>query len=375
MTYATEFDIRINLHNDTHMYRIGKKIDAFYLSAHRVSYIHASGIEVGGNPTIESHISEHTHIALIFKERKHLAWVRKVIEEWSEGTNFYCVKRDQRKSLIGWLYYHKKMNTKVGSEELYVSHGLFPTSIETHTDSSLPAGMNKSRHKAYLIETGAMDTLDEIYPGWIYTTQGQNQLRHVNLRLMDKHCETLNVLDNYIIYGTTGTGKSSSVALLFPHAYLKQDNTRFWDGYDKTKVGHEVVVLDEVDRKVISSMSCSATSALKRWGDRTAFPVDAKYIGTFNIRPKKIIIMMNDHPRTLIPKADEISWKAVQRKYNIITIKDWLKLTGIRITTSGAEFYMVTPFNECYLNGKTFDTDSPSKKKAKLTKYSIFKDK
>ena len=53
--------------------------------------------------------------------------------------------------------------------------------------------------------------------------------REVLKLVNDKYNAPLKELKNYIIWGPSGSGKSSSVAKLFPNCYKKQKGTQFWD--------------------------------------------------------------------------------------------------------------------------------------------------
>lgn len=89
-------------------------------------------------------------------------------------------------------------------------------------------------------------------------------------------------------YGDTGTGKSHAARVDFPEAYLKLPN-KWWDGY----CGQEYVIIDDFDKK-----HEMLGYHLKIWSDQYAFPCETKG-GYGNIRPKKIVVTSNYHPKDI----------------------------------------------------------------------------
>jgi hypothetical protein len=74
------------------------------------------------------------------------------------------------------------------------------------------------------------------------------------------------LLTNEWIYGPTGTGKSYSLELAYPDAYLKQSN-KWWDGYKD----EPVVIIEDFD----SDHAC-LNHHLKIWADHRPFLAEIK---------------------------------------------------------------------------------------------------
>ena len=152
-------------------------------------------------------------------------------------------------------------------------------------------------------------------------------------------------LDNYIIWGPSGTGKSSSVVLLYPNCYKKQKGTQYWDGYDVENPDHKVVWIDEMSKETLATLTGKVDGGfefLKELGDRYPVTVDEKYQVAFKIRPQTLIITMNEHPTSLLPdRAVEVNKAALYRKFKILHVSDWLLYKGLTCTPQGAR-YMYT---------------------------------
>jgi len=208
--------------------------------------------------------------------------------------------------------------------------GTLPRKHRTLTEDQKKEEMELRRTKRFdewqrrkqLMINQEWDKLDIEFPGFIWTSAGQNMKREVLKQQDDEYTEKLEgPLNNFIIWGPSGTGKSSSVSLLYPRCYKKQKGTQFWDAYDKTNPDHAVVWIDEMSKETLKTITGKPDGGfefLKELGDRYAVTVDEKYTKGYKIRPKMIIITMNEHPETLLPqRAKEVNKQALYRKFNI----------------------------------------------------------
>jgi len=112
-------------------------------------------------------------------------------------------------------------------------------------------------------------------------------------------------MPHFWFYGAPGTGKSRDARARFPGAYIKNPNTKWWDGYD----GEEFVIIDDFDKYQVSQ-----GGDLKRWLDRYPFQAEAKG-SQMMIRPKVIIITSNYHPTEIW--EDPITTQAIERRCSI----------------------------------------------------------
>jgi len=106
-------------------------------------------------------------------------------------------------------------------------------------------------------------------------------------------------------YGDTGTGKSRKARDENPGFYLKLAN-KWWDNYQ----GQDVAILEDFDK-------CHSVLGhhLKIWGDRYAFPAEIKG-SQINIRPRKIIVTSNWHPKEIWPNEEQ-TLQPILRRFKI----------------------------------------------------------
>lgn len=108
-------------------------------------------------------------------------------------------------------------------------------------------------------------------------------------------------------YGASGTGKSRKAREENPGAYIKDPKNAWWDGYQ----GEEVVIIDDFDKFQVKQ-----SGDMKRWLDRYVFKAEVKggYLG--DIRPKKIIITSNYHPKEIWEESD-ITLSTILRRVKV----------------------------------------------------------
>lgn len=106
-------------------------------------------------------------------------------------------------------------------------------------------------------------------------------------------------------YGPTGTGKSRHVRTLYPDAYIKNADSKWWDKYQD----QEVVIIEDFDKYHVAQ-----GYHMKIWADRYPFPAEHKG-GTTLIRPQKIIVTSNYHPSDIW--EDERTLDPILRRFKM----------------------------------------------------------
>lgn len=349
---SDQFDIRLNVINDEHFDILKNTVKRLY-DGGSVKYIHMSGIEVGDVPGRTSFGERHVHIALCLHNYTTVASIYRkfTLHELDKGwkrkikCGWYIVCRDKSKPLQGWIDYHSKSRTKVDpAEGLILQFGELPKCKATQKQKKDDKGGVKAQEWArrkQLMVLDDFETLDKEFPGFQYTSAGRHMKSDV-LKQSNKGATALEgALQNYIIYGPSGTGKSSSIAYLWPNCYKKQKGSQYWDAYDKSNPDHQVVWIDEMSKETLATLTGKLDGGfefLKELGDRYPVTVDEKYTKGYKIRPKQVIITMNEHPYSLLPdRAVEINKEALNRKFRILHVSDWLDMHGLICTGKGVK--------------------------------------
>lgn len=357
---SDQFDVRINC--DRRDMKWMRNVMQAEFNTGTLKYGHISELELGDDPKKSSYKKHHVHIALCYRHRStKLAVLKKYA---IKGKSWYCEPRDKKLPIAGWISYHSKTRSKVDDAGLYFNVGILPNdkrqaprSLDSSDDVDIDPKIKKRakqwKRRKELILKQDWEQLDAEFPGFIYTTQGKN----MKIELIKKQPRPPTLkgkLNNYIIWGPTGTGKSSSVSYL-GYDYKKQKGSQYWDHYDQAKDYTEngnVVWIDEMSKETLECFAGKLNGGfemLKELADREPVMVDAKYLGSFYIRPKQIIITMNEHPSTLLPdRAPHINGPALFRKFQIVPIWEWLSLHNLRCTTKGVE---PIPFEEVEEDG------------------------
>lgn len=342
MDRGSQWDIRLNVPLSTDVDQVIANIKRRF-QEDNVVYVHVSGVEKSTTSD-----QRHVHIALILQNwTSRNSIIRKYVNNPQHG--FYVAVRNTSLSLDDWVAYHSKLETKEdGQMPLLLMLGTLPrkrTNSEDVEEKKKRQKTEKTKQwdrRKELVKTQEWEQLDIEFPGFIWTTAGQNMKRELMKQQNDEYNEPLQgPLNNYIIWGGSGTGKSSSISLLYPACYKKQKGSQYWDAYDKMNPDHSVVWIDEFSKETLQTMCGKPDGGfefLKELGDRYPVTVDEKYTKGYKIRPKMVIITMNEHPDTLLPKrAVEVNKQALYRKFKIVHVTVWLAMNNLVNTPNGVK--------------------------------------
>lgn len=116
--------------------------------------------------------------------------------------------------------------------------------------------------------------------------------------------QTLSTLEHEWHYGTTGLGKSRPIREAYPDIYVKDCNI-WWDHYRR----EPEVIIEDLGPKMIGAQF------LKVWGDHYPFTAQGKGYVLGKIRPRKIFITSNYHPRELYPEPQD--YEPIERRFKV----------------------------------------------------------
>lgn len=156
-----------------------------------------------------------------------------------------------------------------------------------------------------LSEAGDWDALKREHPD-VYV-RDLKKLEYIH----SKRPRILETLDGDMphqwLVGPPGSGKSKTARDENPGAYIKDPQSKWWDGYN----GEAVVVIDDFDK-----YQKAQGGDIKRWLDRYSFQAETKG-GQTLIRPNKIIITSNYSPGEIWD--DPVTVAAIERRVTIRT--------------------------------------------------------
>lgn len=179
----------------------------------------------------------------------------------------------------------------------------------------------------------------------------------------------LDKIENYFIYGDSGTGKSSSVDYLFPCCYRKIKNNEKWDSYYNLREGHEVVYFDEMDSTDEFEMCMGGFVGIKEKTDIYPFPVRQNYGNrSLMIRPKMFIITSNFTPSQIFasenkygrkPQHLEMMLRTFNRRFKVMHVSEWHAMHNIRFDQELQRIVPIVPFiEECQTDHSQDSYDS-----------------
>lgn len=131
-----------------------------------------------------------------------------------------------------------------------------------------------------LAEKREISTLKEEFPKEYLVMNGT--IRKILCEGLNTNKELQGHLKNIWYWGESGNGKSSRARREYPGLYVKSISydCKWWCGYQ----GEEVVLVEDLDK-----YDKKMAKDLKVWGDRYAFPCEAKGF-SMKIRPERIIV-------------------------------------------------------------------------------------
>lgn len=116
----------------------------------------------------------------------------------------------------------------------------------------------------------------------------------------------------FLFLGETGLGKSHIANVLFPGAYWKSNESRFWERYR----GERVVIWDDFDPNLVS------VAQLLRLTDVYPNTLDIKHKSTY-ARYNILVLTSNLEPREWYPAAHARHYPALDRRIHTVQFETW----------------------------------------------------
>nr|WAE43084.1 MAG: replication associated protein [Cressdnaviricota sp.] len=276
----------------------------------------------------------HTHVAIKFKSCVRLNKAKQLILENKES-NYYLQAKYRHSSLESFLNYITKT-------------GIYWSSIIVEKILKKEETMKENKEKK--------NEINEIYKerikraknqewDWFEENEAKWTLSTEFSKLYAKYNQAKNIddtingeLENYWIYGTSGTGKSSVIQYLYPDRYKKLTSNEKWDGYSTYNEGHKIVHIDELNNFKDIDIGLEGLAGLKRMADRNPFNVRKNYSAELtSIRPKSFYITSNYKPSQLFQNLRpgevnniETEIECINRKFKVMHISEFLYMHKLK---------------------------------------------
>jgi len=236
---------------------------------------------------------------------KYVGWAEEIGDSGTPHLQgLICTNRAQSMAALNKAYFSNKAHLEVKrgtfkeARDYFAGNSDKPPPVGLTEIGVLPMdqkakGEASSELFAEAIALAKEGKFDEINPGLYtkyYRTYQSMNVDAQRKRLLEDSTE-----QHEWFYGSTGTGKSKTARETLPTSYKKRAATKWWDGY----VDGDVIIED------FDKAHAYMGHDLKIWLDRYPFPAETKG-AQFLIRPRKIIITSNYHPKEIWSDAQTL---------------------------------------------------------------------
>jgi len=282
--------------------------------------------------TINNPIEGDETIILDSKKFKYSVFGR---EKGDEGTphlqGYVCLWKEAKLSALKKLFPRAHLEVAKGSPLQNRSYCIKDGDFAEQGVLPIQGGESTKKNWDEAKKLALIGRVDDI-PGNIYIPHYRNLLSIC----VDHSAPVRSIpqLLNEWHWGPTGTGKSMNVRTKWPDAYIKSAATEWWNGYD----AHEVVIIEDLDIYHVK-----LGYYLKIWSDHYPFPANVKGSRELLIRPKRIIVTSNYHPRSIWTDVQTLG--PIERRFHLIEYKQGKDLgcdeTGLTTHFNG-DVYTIT---------------------------------
>lgn len=226
--------------------------------------------------------------------------------------------------------HHVKTRSKIG-ERILLQYPDNHVKLEDDIEQEVSKKRKASDMAAVLelAERGEFDKIKRDHPGlWL-----------TNMQKIKAHCKRQKtvsdptMLEHFWIHGPSGTGKTLSVTLLFPNAYIRDPTSKYYEGY----VDQKQIVLSDFDGKCLHAMGINK---LKTMCDPSGFNIEIKYGGGDMVKAQIIVTSQytidecfEQNHRDWYSDQDVI---AVKRRFKEVPIHQWLFMNDLQLKSEKA---------------------------------------
>lgn len=237
-TTCRNFTFRTNIPKEDHE-TIVKRIEQ-YIAIHqeKIKYLLIGGIEIAPTTGLR-----HAHGYVEFNDKRRESSVPNILGLQNGTTWVQAKKKDTNTKEL--IQHHVKEDTKEDVKKRILIEWPY-NNIKTDIGPKYKKQrmltndkIEKQRHILDLTTSGDIETIKELYPGDYLRLRTSILAENKKLQVPTEQQE----YQHYWIYGKPGTGKNAICKLLFPDAYIVNNNTTFWDGYTNQKQ----IILHDVD--------------------------------------------------------------------------------------------------------------------------------
>lgn len=349
--FDRQWDARFNIPDKTYLNDFLTNLKEY--AEKEMRYCLVGGLEVG----VKNHDQgvEHVHCIFVFHNARSSNAIIKNLKI-NKSLGYYIKARTRSLPFQGLIDHHKKEWTKKDKNSLCLYEYGEPIVRDGpkcyQKRSELEKKMTRNDimiHLRQLISEGREEEAFTLYP-CEFVRSGEKLKSLFGGQKDDPR--TKEVFPHMWIMGPAGTGKSRIVSLLFPNAFNKNLDNRFWDLYDRNNPDHQFVSMEDVDPETFDRLGIQF---FKTICDERGYPIDQKYKSPQPIKINAII--SSNHSIKECISADTVGYEvtaaALERRYWQINIFDLLKLLNLKLLSKKELMWMKKCGNEdaaaCFL--------------------------
>lgn len=325
-----QWDARFNVPEQEDLDRLLQAIDALVTQA-QFSYVLVSGVEVGTAPYRDDYMMKHVHCCLVFTNRKTKTAILKNLMI-KPGLGYYLVPRNRELPVEGWIEHHKKAETKVDPKKPVLLELGTPPKNKVDATGVIKRSDEEKKRKIdeciidmkALIEEGNDRLAFTKFPRY-YLQWGEK----IKSMLVQEAPKTSRTGDpNIWLFGYPGQGKTALMNYVYPRAFNKNLDNKFFDLLDNNH--HTHVLLSDLSPDVIEKQGIQFLKALC---DESGYPIDQKYKAPQPIS-KPVIVTSNFTIDGVIPEdmvGRNMTKLALMRRFFYVDIVELLRHLNLKI--------------------------------------------